>query len=68
VLEVDTGRIVQRMFFPKAGAARGRGQRENFLEAQLRLGPVFHHGLHHSLHDKKLGETACEVECDECVG
>ena len=40
----------------------------NFLEPQARLGPAFHHGLHHFLHDKKLGEAVCEVECDQCAG
>jgi hypothetical protein len=35
-----------------------------FFEPQSRLGPAFHHGLHHFLHDKKLGEAVYEVECD----
>jgi hypothetical protein len=40
----------------------------NFLEPQARFGPAFDHGLHHFLHDKKLGEAMCEVECDERTG
>jgi hypothetical protein len=37
----------------------------NFLEPQARFGAVFHHGLHHFLHDRRLCEAVCEVECDE---
>jgi hypothetical protein len=67
VIDVDVGAADGRFHDADEHIICADFGNRNFLERQPWFGAVFHHGLHHFLHDSRLCDAVCEVECDECV-